>query len=47
MVIFDKHLDSQAAVSIAASVELERREAPQKEVGRAKKETDELERQRQ
>jgi hypothetical protein len=47
IVIFDKHLDSQAAVSIAESVELERKEAPQKEVERAKKETDDLERQRQ
>jgi hypothetical protein len=47
IVIFDKQLDSQAAVSIAASVELERQEAPQKEVERAKKETDDLERQRQ
>ncbi len=47
IVIFDKHLDSQAAVSIAESVELERQEAPQKEVERAKKETDDLERQRQ
>jgi hypothetical protein len=47
IVIFDKHLDSQAAASIAESVELERQEAPQKEVERAKKETDDLERQRQ
>ena len=47
IVTFDKHLDSQAAVSIAESVELERQEAPQKEVERAKKETDDLERLRQ
>jgi hypothetical protein len=47
IVTFDKRLDSQAAISIAESVELERQEAPQKEVERAKKETDDLERQRQ
>jgi len=47
IVIFDKHLDSQATVSIAESVELERQEAPQKEAERAKKETDDLEQQRQ
>jgi hypothetical protein len=47
IVIFDKRLDSLAAVSIAESVELERQEAPQKEIERAKKETDDLERQRE
>ena len=47
IVIIDKHLDSQAAASIAESVERERQEAPQKEVERAKKETGNPERQQQ
>jgi hypothetical protein len=47
LLMFDKVLDAQAAVSIAESVELERREAPQKEVERAKKEADDLEVERQ
>jgi hypothetical protein len=45
--MFDKGLDAQAAVSIAESVELERQEAPQKEVQRAKREADDLEVERQ
>ena len=47
LLMFDKGLDAQAAVSIAESVELERQEAPQKEVARAKKEADDLEVERQ
>jgi len=47
LLMFDKGLDAQAAVSIAESVELERQEAPQKEVERAKKVADNLEVERQ
>jgi len=47
LLIFDKGLDAQAAVSIADSVELERQEAPQREAERAKKEADDLEAERQ
>jgi hypothetical protein len=47
LLLFDKGLDAQAAVSIADSVELERQEAPKKEVERAKKEADDLEVERQ
>jgi hypothetical protein len=47
LLMFDKGLDAQAAVSIAESVELERQEAPQKEAERAKKEADDLEVDRQ
>ena len=47
IVMFDKRLDAQAGVSIAESVQLEQQEAPQKEAARAKKETDDLEGERQ
>ena len=47
LLMFDKGLDAQAAVSIAESAELERQEAPKKEVERAKKEADDLEVERQ
>jgi hypothetical protein len=47
LLMFDKGLDAQAAVSIADSVELERQDAPRKEVERAKKEADDLEVERQ
>ncbi len=47
LLMFDKGLDAQAAVSIAESVELERQEAPQKEAEHAKKEADDLEADRQ
>jgi hypothetical protein len=47
LLMFDKGSDAQAAVSIAESVELERQEAPQKEVDRVKKEADDLEVERQ
>jgi hypothetical protein len=47
IVLFDKRLDAQAAVSIAESVQLERQEAPQREAARVKKEADDLEGQRQ
>lgn len=47
IVMFDKRLDAQAAVSIAESIRLERQEAPEKEAERVKKETGDLERQRQ
>ena len=47
VLIFDKRLDAQAAVSIAESVQLERQEAPQKEAARVKKEADDLEAERQ
>jgi hypothetical protein len=42
IVIFDKQLDAQAGVSIAESVQLERQEAPQKEVDRVKRKADDL-----
>jgi hypothetical protein len=47
IVMFDKRLDTQAGVSIAESVQLEQQEAPQKEAARVKKETDDLEGERQ
>ena len=47
IVMFDKRLDAQAGLSIAESVQLERQEAPQKEVERVKKEADDLEVERQ
>ena len=47
MVMFDKRRDAQAGDSIAASVQLEKQEAPQKEAAREKKETDDLEGERQ
>jgi hypothetical protein len=47
ILMFDKRVDAQAGASIAESVELERQEAPQKEVERAKKEADDLEVDRQ
>jgi hypothetical protein len=47
IVMFDKRLDAQAAVSIAESIKLERQEAPEKEAERVKKETGGLQRQRQ
>jgi hypothetical protein len=42
-----KTRDAQAGDSIAASVQLEKQEAPQKEAAREKKETDDLEGERQ
>jgi hypothetical protein len=47
IVMFDKRLDAQAEISIAESVQLEKQEAPQKEAARVKKETDDLEGERQ
>ena len=47
IVMFDKRLDAQAGVSIAESVKLEQQEAPRKEAARVKKETDDLEGERQ
>ena len=47
IVMFDKRLDAQAGASIAESVLLEQLEAPQKEAERVKKETDDLEGERQ
>jgi hypothetical protein len=47
MVMYNKQLDAQASVSIAESVQLEKQEAPQKEAAREKKETDDLEGERQ
>jgi hypothetical protein len=47
IVMFDKHLDAQAGLSIVASVQLEQQEAPQKDAERAKKEADDLEAERQ
>jgi hypothetical protein len=47
IVMFDKRLDAQAGVSIAESVQLEQQEAPQKEAARVKKETDDVEGDRQ
>jgi hypothetical protein len=47
LVMYNKDLDAQAGVSIAKSVQLKKQEAPQKEAARAKKETDDLEGERQ
>jgi len=47
IVMFDKRLDAQAGVSIAESVQLDQQEAPQKEAVRVKKETVDLEGDRQ
>ena len=47
MLMFDKRLAAQAGVSIAASLQLERQEAPQKEAVRVKQENDALEEERQ
>jgi hypothetical protein len=47
IVMFDKQRDALAGVSIAESVQLERQEAPQKEADRVKKETEDLEVERQ
>jgi hypothetical protein len=47
LVMFDKLVDAQAEVSIAASVQLDKQEAPQKEAARVKKENDALEGERQ
>jgi hypothetical protein len=47
IVMFDKRLDARAGVSIAESVQLEQQEAPLKEAARVKKETDDLEGERQ
>ena len=47
IVMFDKRLDAQAGVSIAESVQLDQQEAPQKEAARVKKETVDLEGDRQ
>jgi hypothetical protein len=47
MVMFSKQADAQATVSIAESVKLERQEAPQKEATKVKKDSDELEGERQ
>jgi len=47
IVMFDKRLDAQAGVSIAESLQLEQQAAPQKEAARVKKETDDLEGERQ
>jgi hypothetical protein len=47
IVMFDKRLDAQAGVSIAESMQLEQQAAPQKEATRVKKETDDLEGERE
>jgi len=47
IVMFDKQLDAQAGVSIAESVQLDQQEAPQKDAARVKKETVDLEGDRQ
>jgi hypothetical protein len=47
IVMFDKRLDAQAGVSIAESVQLEKQEAPQKEIEHEKKQADDLEGERQ
>ena len=47
LVMFTKQMDTQAGISIAASVKLEQQEAPQKEAARAKKTADDLEVDRQ
>jgi hypothetical protein len=47
IVLFDKRLDAQAGVSIAESIRLEQQAAPQMEAARVKKETDDLELERQ
>ena len=47
MVLFEKRLDAQAGISIAESLKLEQQEAPRMEAARLKKETDDLEAERQ
>jgi hypothetical protein len=47
IVMFTKQVDAQAAISIAESIKLEQREAPQKEASRVKKEAQDLEVERQ
>jgi hypothetical protein len=47
IVMFDKRLDAQAGVSIAESVQMEQQDAPKKEAARVKKESDDLEGDRQ
>jgi len=47
LVMFTKQLDAQAAISIAESVKLEQQEAPLKEAARVKKDSDDLELDRQ
>ena len=47
LVMFSKRLDAQADAAIAKSIKLEGQEAPQKEIDRQKKKTDELEAARQ
>jgi hypothetical protein len=47
IVMFQKQLDGQAAISIAESVKTEQQQAPQKEAARVKKEAEDLEGERQ
>ena len=47
LVMFSKRLDAQAEAAIAKSLKMEGQEDPQKEIGRQKKETDDLEAARQ
>jgi hypothetical protein len=47
VVMFAKDVDAQAASSIAESVKVEEREAPQKEAARVKKTADDVEIERQ
>ena len=47
MVMFTKQLDAQAGISIAESVKLDQEEAPQKAAARVKKDSDNLELERQ
>ena len=47
LVMFTKQLDAQAGISIAESVKLEQQEAPLKEAARVKKDSDDLELDRQ
>ena len=47
IVMFTKQLDAQAGISIAESVKLEQQEAPLKEAARVKKDSDDLELDRQ
>ena len=47
LVMFTKQLDAQAVISIAESVKLEQQEAPLKEAARVKKDSDDLELDRQ
>jgi hypothetical protein len=47
IVMFDKRLDAQAGVSIAESVQMEQQAAPLNEAARVKKETEDLEGERQ